>query len=401
LNFEQISGGVTAPKGFKASGVRCGLKKINKKDLAIVFSEAQAQSAGVFTRNTIAAAPVVVSKKHLSSGLCRAVVINSGCANAFTGQRGLENSVSMAKSVAAKLDIENRDVLVASTGVIGEFLPMDKIEKGIAQACRELSASGDSDAAEAIMTTDTFSKQVAVEFQLAGNTVRVGAMAKGAGMIAPNMATMLAFITTDIKIDHLLLRTCLKEAVAKSFNMITVDGETSTNDMVIVLANGLSEVSLADTDTGSGIFKEALEFVCSALAKMIVRDGEGATKFVELTVKGANNSEEARQIGMAIANSILVKTAFYGEDANLGRIIAAAGHAGVDIDSMQVELFFSSEKVAEAGAYLDFDASKVNLALKEKEFEFTVVIGKGPGEATIWTTDLSHEYVDINAHYRT
>jgi len=401
LNFEQISGGVTAPKGFKASGVRCGLKKINKKDLAIVFSEAQAQSAGVFTRNTIAAAPVVVSKKHLSSGLCRAVVINSGCANAFTGQRGLENSVSMAKSVAAKLDIENRDVLVASTGVIGEFLPMDKIEKGIAQACRELSASGDSDAAEAIMTTDTFSKQVAVEFQLAGNTVRVGAMAKGAGMIAPNMATMLAFITTDIKIDHLLLRTCLKEAVAKSFNMITVDGETSTNDMVIVLANGLSEVSLADTDTGSGIFKEALEFVCSALAKMIVRDGEGATKFVELTVKGANNSEEARQIGMAIANSILVKTAFYGEDANLGRIIAAAGHAGVDIDSMQVELFFSSEKVAEAGAYLDFDESKVNLALKEKEFEFTVVIGKGPGEATIWTTDLSHEYVDINAHYRT
>ena len=401
MNFEQISGGVTAPKGFKASGVRCGLKKINKKDLAIVFSEAQAQSAGVFTRNTIAAAPVVVSKKHLSSGLCRAVVINSGCANAFTGQRGLENSVSMAKSVAAKLDIENRDVLVASTGVIGEFLPMDKIEKGIAQACRELSASGDSDAAEAIMTTDTFSKQVAVEFQLAGNTVRVGAMAKGAGMIAPNMATMLAFITTDIKIDHLLLRTCLKEAVAKSFNMITVDGETSTNDMVIVLANGLSEVSLADTDTGSGIFKEALEFVCSALAKMIVRDGEGATKFVELTVKGANNSEEARQIGMAIANSILVKTAFYGEDANLGRIIAAAGHAGVDIDSMQVELFFSSEKVAEAGAYLDFDESKVNLALKEKEFEFTVVIGKGPGEATIWTTDLSHEYVDINAHYRT
>lgn len=401
MDFEQISGGITAPKGFKASGVRCGLKKIKKKDLALVFSEAQAQSAGVFTRNTIPAAPVVVSKKHLSSGSCRAVVINSGCANAFTGQRGLENSVSMTKSVATKLDIESRDVLVASTGVIGGFLPMDKIEKGIAQACPELSASGDSDAAEAIMTTDTFSKQVAVEFKLVGKTVRVGGMAKGAGMIAPNMATMLAFITTDIKIDHLLLRTCLKEAVAKSFNMITVDGETSTNDMVIVLANGLSEVSLADTDSGYGIFKEALEFVCFTLSKMIVRDGEGATKFVELTVKGANNSEEARQIGMAIANSVLVKTAFYGEDANLGRIIAAAGHAGVDIDPMQVELFFSSEKVAEGGAYLDFDESKVNLALKEKEFEFTVVIGKGPGEATIWTTDLSHEYVDINAYYRT
>ncbi len=401
MKFEEISGGVTAPKGFKASGVRCGIKKINKKDLAIVFSEAKAQSAGVFTLNTIAAAPVVVSKKHLSSGSCQAVVVNSGCANAFTGQRGLENSISMTKSVATKLDIESRDALVASTGVIGDYLPMDKIEKGIDQACAELSASGDSDAAEAIMTTDTFPKKVAVEFKLAGKTVRVGGMAKGAGMIAPNMATMLAFITTDIKIDHLLLRRCLKEAVAKSFNMITVDGETSTNDMAIVLANGLSEASLEDTETGSGIFKEALEFVCSTLAKMIVRDGEGATKFVELTVKGANKSEEARQIGMAIANSILVKTAFYGEDANLGRIIAAAGHAGVDIDPKQVELFFSSEKVAEGGAYLDFDESKVNLALKEKEFEFTVVVGQGPGEATIWTTDLSHEYVDINAHYRT
>lgn len=400
MKFEEIPAGITASKGFMASGISCGVKKGRKKDLAIIFSETEAQCAGVFTQNSVTAAPVIVSKENIYSGSGQAVVINSGCANAFTGKRGIEDAIKMTEYTATQLGIDKEQVLVASTGVIGDYLPMEKIEKGIVLASQNLSASGNLDAAEAIMTTDTHSKEIAVEFVLDGKLARIGGMAKGAGMIAPNMATMLAFLTTDVRAETSYLQALLKDAAAKTFNMITIDGETSTNDMVIILANGAAEATVSNGGTDSSVFKEALEYVCSILAKMIVKDGEGATKFVKLTIKGAQNKEEARQVGMVIANSVLVKTAFYGEDANLGRIVAAAGHSGIDIDPSEVELFIASNKVAQDGCYVDFDESKVNQALKQEEFDMTLVIGKGPGEATIWTTDLSHEYIDINSKYR-
>jgi glutamate N-acetyltransferase/amino-acid N-acetyltransferase len=401
LQFKQIEGGITAPKGFKAAGVFCGLKKGKKKDLAIIFSEKEANCAGVFTQNTMAAAPVILSKKHIESGLCRAVVINSAYANACTGKRGFEDSIAMAKSVGVKLGISEREVLVSSTGAIGDFLPIDKIEKGIALACQKLSCSGGSDAAQAIMTTDTSPKEIALEFELNDKKVRLGGMAKGAGMIAPNMATMLGFITTDIGIDSSLLRICLREAVNKSFNMITVDGETSTNDTVVILANGMSEIALGRDKSEVAVFREALEFACSALAKMIVYDGEGATKFITIKIKGAENFDQARRAGMSIANSVLVKTAFFGEDANLGRVLAALGHSGVKVNPEEVDVYFASEKVAAGGSYLDFNEDKVKETLRQKEIKFTVVIGHGNADATIWTTDLSHDYVEINSRYRT
>jgi len=400
-NIKQISGGITAPEGFKAAGVSCGLKKGNQRDLAMVVSLKEASCAGVFTQNAMAAAPVILSKERAAAGLCRAVVVNSGYANACTGQRGLEDSATMAKTAASKLGITEQEVIVASTGVIGDFLPIDKIKKGIDHACQELSFSGGADAAQAIMTTDTVPKEIALEFELKGKKVRLGGMAKGAGMIAPNMATMLGFITTDVAVGKSLLAKCLKKAVNKSFNMITVDGETSTNDMVIILANGASETALGDEEDQIAVFQEALEFACSELAKMIVYDGEGATKFVVINVKGAEDSDQARKVGMSIADSVLVKTAFFGEDANLGRILAAMGHSEAKIDPEKVDVYLASEKVAEGGSYLIFDEDKVNSSLKQREIELTVVLGKGPADATIWTTDLSHDYVEINSSYRT
>ncbi len=399
--FQQIPGGITAPDGFKAAGVSCGLKKGGKKDLAIVFSMDDASCAGVFTQNVMAAAPVILSKERTAGGSCRAVVVNSGYANACTGPRGMEDAVTMARAAASKLGISETEVIVASTGVIGDFLPMDKIEKGIDHASSELSSSGGADAAQAIMTTDTVPKEIALEFELKGKKVRLGGMAKGAGMIAPNMATMLGFVTMDVAVDKSLLARCLKKAVNKSFNMITVDGETSTNDMVTVLANGASGAALDDEEDQIAVFQEALEVVCSELAKMIVLDGEGATKFIAITVEGAEDGNQARLVGMSIANSVLVKTAFFGEDANLGRILAALGHSQANIDPKKVDVYLSSVKVVEGGAHLLFDEDKVDKALKQREIDLTVVLGKGPAAATIWTTDLSHEYVEINSAYRT
>lgn len=399
--IRRIPGGITAAKGFRASGVACGLKKGRKKDLALIVSENEAHCAGVFTQNMMAAAPVRLSKKHVGRGSCRAVVINSGCANACTGERGFEDSVGMARFVGTRLGFGEEEVLVASTGVIGDFLPMSKIEKGIAQACQGLSFSGGGDAARAIMTTDTSPKEIAMEFELEGRTVHIGGMAKGAGMIAPNMATMLAFITTDIEINSGRLSAFLRKAADRSFNLITVDGETSTNDMVVILANGASSAMPSEDEAEVELFREALEWVCCELAKMIIQDGEGATKFISINVKGASNDSEARQAGMSIANSVLVKTAFFGEDANLGRILAAVGHSGVKLKPEEVDVYFASEKVIQAGSFSHFDEDKVNIALKQKDIEVTVVLGNGPSETTIWTTDLSCDYVKINSSYRT
>ena len=401
IKINEIPGGVTAPRKFKAAGVSCGLKKNKQKDLAIVFSEVEASGAGVFTKNAFAAAPVLLTKKQIEEGICRAIVANSGCANAFTGERGTADALAMATTTADCLGIDPEHVAVASTGIIGDYLPMEKVKAGIADACRGISVSGGASAAEAIMTTDTVSKQTAVKFEVNGKLVRLGGMAKGSGMIAPNMATMLAFITTDIDVDGPSMGASLREAVDNTFNMITVDGETSTNDMVVVMANGASGVTLGKNDPEYILFEGALEQACGTLAKMMVRDGEGATKFIELTVKGAHTRQDARQVGMTVANSMLVKTAFFGEDANLGRIIAAAGHAGIDIDPAEVELYFATEKVAENGCYLDYDQGKVEKAMQAEALEITLVIGKGRGSATVWTTDLSHAYVEINARYRT
>jgi len=400
--YKKVDGGITTPKGFEAAGVACGLKQSDKKDMAVIFSRTEAVCAGVFTKNIMAAAPVNLSKKHIKLGRCQAVVINSGYANACTGNRGKQNAEAMAQLTADGLGISKEEVVVASTGVIGNYLPMDKIKKGIDLACRNISISGGSDAAEAIMTTDTCSKQIAVEIKIGDKLAYIGGMAKGAGMIKPNMATMLGFITTDVSIEKSLMSKWLKEAVDNSFNVITVDGETSTNDMVVMMANGSSELTISsENEKSAATFKEALGFICSSLAKMIVMDGEGATKFITVNVKGAKSKSEAKETAMAIANSLLVKTAFYGEDANLGRILAAAGHSDAIFNPDEVELYFQDIKVISQGSYIDFDQSEVDKILKQKEIAITLVVGKGNAKVTVWTTDLSHDYIDINALYRT
>lgn len=400
--YRKIEGGITTPKGFEAAGVACGLKQSDKKDMAIIFSRSEAVCSGVFTKNVMAAAPVNLSKEHIKSGKSRGIVVNSGYANACTGNRGMQDAEAMAQLTADGLAVLKEEVVVASTGVIGNYLPMDKIKKGINLACQKISPSGGADAAEAIMTTDTCLKQIAVELKIGDELVCIGGMAKGAGMIKPNMATMLGFITTDADIEQSLMDKWLKEAVDNSFNMITVDGETSTNDMVVMMANGSSGLTISsDSEESACAFKEALGFVCYSLAKMIVMDGEGATKFITVNVCGAKNKNEAKDIAMAIANSLLVKTAFYGQDANLGRILAAAGHSGVIFNPYEVELYFQNIKVIAQGSYIDFNQDEVNEILKQKEIEIKLVIGKGNAEVAVWTTDLSHDYVEINSEYRT
>ncbi|HDP69426.1 MAG TPA: bifunctional glutamate N-acetyltransferase/amino-acid acetyltransferase ArgJ [Actinobacteria bacterium] len=397
-----IQGGVTAPASFKASGVSCGIKASEKKDLAVILSEVPATTSAVFTTNKMAAAPVRFSRCNARNGICRAVVINSGNANACTGLKGEEDAFEMIDKTAEALSIHPQDVIVASTGVIGVPLPMDKVEKGIVDAISLLSKEGHTDAAEAIMTTDTYSKEIAVQFEFRGKTVTIGGMAKGSGMIAPNMATMLAFLTTDINICRTCLRASLTEAVNKSFNMITVDGETSTNDMVAVLASGKAgneKLILGDDDYN--VFQKALNYVATELAKMIVKDGEGTTKFIEIDIKGAKTGKDAKKVAMVIANSNLVKTAFFGEDANWGRIISALGHSGTEIDPETVDIYFDDVQIVKNSIALSFDENKVNEILKNDEIRVIVDLNIGDGKAKVWTCDLSYDYVKINASYRT
>jgi len=395
MSFTKIPGGVTAPQGFKAAGLACGIKESGKKDLALIFSQVPAKAAAVFTSNKIKAAPLEVSRRHLSNGVAQAIIINSGNANACTGRQGFDDALQMAQSVAEPLKISPQDVLVASTGVIGNFLPMVKIKEGVKRAIQSLTDQGSSNAAEAIMTTDTFPKEIAFEFEIEGRRVRIGGIAKGSGMIAPNMATMLAFLTTDVKIDEPFLKDCLKRAVDSSFNTITVDGQMSTNDMVAILANGMVG------NKELGLFEEALHLVCQELAKMIVKDGEGATKFVEIVIEGAMSQDQAKGIALAIANSNLVKTAFYGEDANWGRIMAALGSSGGEIDPDKIEIFFGTERIVVQGVGIPYDQDKVSQILKSPEIQVTVNLNLGQAQARVWTTDLSPEYVKINAAYRT
>jgi len=402
---QKASGGVTAAKGFSAGGIHCGVKKA-KLDLAMIYTSSPAAAAGVFTQNLVKASPVLVTKENIASGYGRAVVINSGNANACTGQKGIDDAEEMASQTAGALGVKPAEVLVASTGVIGVPLPMENISEGINKLGKNLSPTGSYDAAEAIMTTDTFPKQAAVEVDLGGTTVKIGGIAKGSGMIHPNMATLLGFITSDAAISPQLLQKALKDAVNRSFNMISIDGDTSTNDMIIVLANGEAENPLIENETKEFYrFQEGLFKVCTMLAKLIVRDGEGATKLIEIEVRGAAAEEDARKIARSIANSNLVKTAMYGEDANWGRILVAAGYSGGYFDPAKVDVYLESsagsEKMANAGMGLAFSEENAARILRETDIKIVIDLNLGQLTARAWACDLSYEYIKINTEYRT
>ena len=402
--LKKIIGGITTPKGFKAAGVKAGLKKSGKLDLAIIYSTVPASVAAVFTTNTMAAAPVIVSRQAVQQGTVSAVVINSGCANACTGPQGLIDAKDMAHVTAELLDIKDDEVIISSTGIIGVSLQMDKIKAGIQQAVTQLvEQKQDDNAAVAIMTTDTFSKSCAYEFELGGVPVRIAGIAKGSGMIHPNMATMLCCITTDAAITSPILKKALTAAVNVSFNMISVDGDSSTNDMTSVLANGLAGNALIDSSDCNeyAVLTEALTQVCIYLAKQVVRDGEGATKFLEITVEGALNDVDAKKAVMAIAKSPLVKTAFFGQDANWGRILCAVGYSEAVIDPDKIALSIGDEIIVKDGVGVAVDQQALKAIMAEQDITVTVDLCLGEGKATMWTCDFSYEYVKINGEYHT
>lgn len=399
--IDAIEGGVTAPRGFLAAGVHAGIKR-QKKDIALVYSERPCTAAATYTTNRVKAAPLLVTQEHLRHDSIRAIVVNSGNANACTGQRGIEDARRMAAICARELGIEPHQVVVASTGVIGVPLPLDKIEAGIIQAKEALSPAGGHDAALGIMTTDTRTKEIAFLCECDGVRFRIGGMAKGSGMIHPNMATMLAFITTDAAVPKEFLQREMKQAVDATFNMITVDGDTSTNDMAVVLANGAEEAARIEPGTPlADLFSKALRRTCVELAKMIAADGEGATKLIEVRVKRAKTERDARLAAKAIANSSLVKTAVYGEDANWGRILCAVGYSGADFDPDKTSVYLGDVLVFHLGAGVAFDEGEAKQALSGSLVVITVDLGEGEAEATGWTCDLTYDYVKINASYRT
>jgi len=400
--FREIAGGVTAPQGFAAAGLYCGIRKV-KKDIALITSDVPADLAAVFTQNKVVAAPLVVDKMLLARGnkKCRAIVVNSGNANACTGERGMIDAWQMVQKTAEALGITQEEVLISSTGVIGQYLPMENVLQGIQQLPLQLSVHGSNDAAVAIMTTDTYSKEVAVEFQVNGETVRIGGIAKGSGMIAPNMATMLAFLTTDAAIEQPLLQKTFGNLVNCSFNRIAVDGDMSTNDMAILLANGRSGAPKIAAGTEEfALFSEALEHVLVSLAKMIARDGEGATKLVNVVVQGARTEAEALQAARSVANSNLVKTAIHGEDANWGRILAAVGYSGIEFVPENVELFFGELPIVKKNYEIVIDEAKAKEVFSQENITITIDLHQGSESANFWTCDLSKEYVHINASYR-
>lgn len=401
IRVDECQGGITAPQGFVAAGMYCGIRKV-KKDLALIVSQVPATVAGVFTINRTQAAPILVDKAQLKrSSLCSAIVVNSGNANACTGERGLNDAWGMVKATAAALNVPEAQVMVSSTGVIGQYLPMEKILPAVPELAGKLSRSGSSDAAESIMTTDTYPKEVAVKFTLGDAVVAIGGVAKGSGMIAPNMATMLAFITSDVVISQHLLAKALKAATDKSFNRITVDGDMSTNDQVLVLANGLAKnASLTENSEEFQLFSAALEYVLIKLAKMIARDGEGATKLIEIIVKGARTEEEAAQAAQAVANSNLVKTALHGADANWGRILAAVGYSGIDFNPDNVEISFNDLPILKRNYEIVLDEEKAKQALLKENIIVTIDLNQGNQFARFWTCDLTKEYIHINASYR-
>lgn len=398
---ETISGGITAVPGIKAAGISCGIKG-SKKDLAVIYSEVPAVSAAVFTTNLVKAAPVLVSQRNIKEKVTRAVVVNSGNANACSGLRGLKDAERMADLTAEYLRLKPEEILVSSTGVIGQNLPMEKVEKGIKMAVENLTEEGGTDSAEAILTTDTVKKEMAYRFKLDGKTVTMGAMAKGSGMICPNMATMLAFITTDVKIKKELLQKALQESVKCSYNLITVDGDTSTNDMVLLLANGQAgNPEITEEGKDYQAFLEALNYVNKTMARQIIYDGEGTTKLIEVTLQGVKDYETGQKLAMGILNSNLVKTAFFGEDANWGRIITAMGYSSSNFDPEKVDIFLGDLQVMKEGVGLIFDEVRAKEILSHKEVKVFIDLKEGKDKITAWGSDLSHQYVTINSSYRT
>ncbi len=399
-----IEGGVTAAKGFRASGVTGHIKgpDSEKKDCALIVSSVPAAVAGTFTTNRVKAPPVSHSESVCSGGRAQAVFINSGNANACTGGGGIEDVDTTARQVAQGLGIAPDLVCIASTGVIGVRLPMDRILQGVDDCVSALREEGSGDAALAIMTTDTVPKERAVEVALGGGTVRLGGIAKGSGMISPHMATMICILTTDAAIEQTALQGLLRECVAASFNCMCIDNDMSTSDTVLCFANGQAELpslepGTADYDT----FAEALKGLCTGLAKDLVRDGEGASKFIEIQVDGAGNDDDAKTIARSIAASQLCKTAFFGEDPNWGRIACAAGYAGVAFSQEQLSVWIGPVAVVRDGVPTDFSEAAAAAHMQQRDVTVRVSIGEGPGRAVFWTSDLSHEYVTINADYRT
>ena len=401
-----INGSVCAAKGFRASGIHCGIRRNHsKKDIALIVSDTPASAAALYTTNLVKGAPLTVTKSHISNGIAQAVICNSGNANTCNAN-GIEIAEQMSDLVAKAVNVKAEDVVVASTGVIGQPLDITPIANGMAQLVSELSYEGNVAAAQAIMTTDTVPKEVAVEFEIGGKTCRMGGIAKGSGMIHPNMATMLVFITTDVKIAPAMLEKALKADVPETFNMVSVDGDTSTNDMVSILANGMAD---NDEITCEGeafdTFAKALNTVTVALCQMIAGDGEGATKLLEVHIDGASTHEAAKKIAKSIICSSLVKTAMFGADANWGRILCAIGYSGEQVDVLGVDVYFKSCKgdicVCQKGSSIDFSEEKAKEILLEKEIEIIVKLSDGDGKATAWGCDLTYEYVKINGDYRT
>lgn len=394
--------GVTFPKGFKAAGVKAGIKKSGNLDLALIYTEKEAAVAGVFTKNAVAAAPVLVDKEHIKSGKAHAIVANAGCANACTGEVGLKNAQDMAKLAAAELGCDPYDVLVGSTGIIGVNLPMDKMAAGIKAAADQLSEEGSVNAGNAIITTDTYSKACSFAVQIGGKEVRFGAIAKGSGMIQPNMATMLCYISTDANIGAPLLQKALSDIVEVSFNMISVDGDMSTNDTVLVLANGeAGNEEIKEGTEDYRIFYDSLKTICQEMSKRIAADGEGATKFLTINVHGTKTFEDAKTVAMSIAKSPLVKTAFFGEDPNWGRVICAVGYAGVPMVPEKTVIKFGDITVYANGLGADFDMEELSKVMAEHDIAINVEMGMGDAAATVWSCDFSYEYVKINGEYHT
>ena len=404
--IRSISGGVCAAKGFTANGILCGIRKgRTKNDLSLIVSSVPAAAAAVYTQNKVKGAPLTVTKQHISDGKAQAVIANSGNANTCYAN-GIEIAEAMCRLVADGIGISENDVVVASTGVIGQVLSIDPIAKAMPALIAGLSEEGSDAAAQGIMTTDTVKKELAVEFTAGGRTCRLGGIAKGSGMIHPNMATMLVFLTSDIAISPALLQKALSEEIAASFNMLSIDGDTSTNDMVTVLANGLAgNPEITEENEDYLAFAEALHAVTSSLCRMLAKDGEGATKLLVCTVTGADTLTDARIAAKSVISSSLLKAAMFGADANWGRILCAVGYSGAAVDPGQVDVSFRSAKgeiaVCEKGAGIPFSEEKAKEILSEDEIDILISAGDGAFSATAWGCDLTYDYVKINGDYRT
>ena len=391
-------GGVTAPSGYRAAGIQTGVKESGAKDLALVYSTRPASAAAVYTTNKVQGAPIAIDREHLADGKARAVILNSGNANVCNGAVGLDHARRMCARTASELGLQTEEVLVCSTGLIGVPLPIAQIEAGIPRLVAALSEEGGGDAAEAILTTDTVPKSCAVEVELESGRAVVGALAKGAAMIAPNMATMLSVVTTDAAVPSGPLQELLSQAIQRTFNCITVDGDMSTSDTVILMANGAAE-ELSERDC-AGLY-EGIECVCRQMAQAIARDAEGSSKLITIAVRGAATQAEARQVGIAVANSSLVKTAAFGNDPNWGRILCAMGYAGVDFDPARVRVALCGTDIYGNGAGLAYDASKLSAAMQAEEMAIDIDLAMGSAAAEIFTCDLTYEYVRLNAEYTT